>query len=63
MSIKNKSSDSENEAESEAIDKKTVVFKKDSYVAFIDREAVLVGAKHFSIGKVSILTGKRFTDQ
>ena len=63
MATKNKSSDSENEADSEEIDKKPVVFKKDSYLAFIDREAVLVGAEHFSIGRVSILTGKRFTDQ
>ena len=40
-------------------DKKTVVFKKDSYVAFIDREAVLVGAEHYSIGRVSIKTSKQ----
>ena len=56
---KNLSSDSENEAESEVNDKKTVVFKKDSYVAFIDREAVLVGAEIFSIGRVSIRTSKQ----
>jgi hypothetical protein len=59
VTTKNKSNDSENESVDEVNDTKAVVFKKDSYVAFIDREAVLVGAEIFEIGRVSIRTSKQ----